>query len=143
VSLLPLQWVMVCFNRFYKSSPLQAHWGRCCCSCLLVLACLFTDYVKECLSLTLLWSLLCFSCFYKPSFPSPSTLGGEVLPLLPSPAGLFIHSSSGECLSPTLWSSGHPAFFAVFSFFFSYFFIIQIFFLLFPWVWVSLSRELC
>jgi hypothetical protein len=33
---------------------------------------------------------------------------GEVLLLLPSPTSLFIHSSSGDCSSPTLRSSGHP-----------------------------------
>jgi hypothetical protein len=38
-----------------------------------------------------------------------------VLLLLPSPAGLFIHNLSGDCSSPSL-------------FFFSYLFIIQIFF---------------
>jgi hypothetical protein len=65
------------------------------------------------------------------AFPSPSTLG-EVVPLLPSLAFLFIYTSSGECPSPTLWSSGCPTLFAM-CLFFSCLFIIQfVFFSFFP-----------
>jgi hypothetical protein len=87
-----------------------------------------------------------FSWVWQPllqALTSPSTLG-EVAPLLPSPAGLFIYSSNGECFSPTLQSSGGPALFATCLFFFNCLFIIQfVFFLFFPWVGVSLSRGLC
>jgi hypothetical protein len=37
--------------------------------------------------------------------------GGEGLPLPPSPAGLFIHSSHGDLPSPMIRSSGHPILF--------------------------------
>jgi hypothetical protein len=65
---------------------------------------------------------------------SHSKAAGQVPPLLASLAGLFIYSSMRECPSPTLWSSGCPAVFATFLFFFfSYLFIIQlIFFSFFP-----------
>jgi hypothetical protein len=60
------------------------------------------------------------------SFPH-SKLAGWGVPLLPSSAGLFVYSSVGECPSPTLQSSGHPALFATCLFFFSCLFIIQFF----------------
>jgi hypothetical protein len=37
-----LCWSMPHFSCCYKPSPLQTHWGRCCHSCLLLPACLFT-----------------------------------------------------------------------------------------------------
>jgi hypothetical protein len=53
---------------------------------------------------------------------------GELL-LLPSPAGLFIHSSNGDCSPSILWSSGCSTLFAKCLFcFFSYLFIIRIVF---------------
>jgi hypothetical protein len=48
-----LWWSTLCFNRFYKTSPLQAHWGKCCRSCFLGPVCVFTYHVKECLFSTL------------------------------------------------------------------------------------------
>jgi hypothetical protein len=65
--------------------------------------------------------------FYKLSC---SKVAGRVLPLLPSPAGLFIYSSVRDFLSPTLQPSGRPTLFATclllllfiqFGFFFSFF----------------------
>jgi hypothetical protein len=78
------------------------------------------------------------SCYYKLYC---SKVAGRGPPLLPSQAGLFIHSSVRDCPSPTLQSSGRPAPFCYMSFcccccLFS-------FFLFFPWVGVSLSRGLC
>jgi hypothetical protein len=35
------------FSCYYRPYPLQAYWGRCCHSCLLPPACLFTVCVKE------------------------------------------------------------------------------------------------
>jgi hypothetical protein len=73
-----------------------------------------------------------------------SKIAGRVLPLLPSPASLFIYSSVNECPSPTLQSSGYHTLFAKYLFFFSCLFIIQFSFVLFfPWVVVGLSRRLC
>jgi hypothetical protein len=46
---------------------------------------------------------------------SKHTGGGGTAPA--SPASLFIYSSSGECPSPTLQSSGHPTLFATCHFF--------------------------
>jgi hypothetical protein len=77
------------------------------------------------------------------SFPL-SKFAGQVPPLLPSLASLYIYSSSGECPSPTLWSSGIPTLFVTclfFSFFSAACLLFSLFFLLFfPWVGVSLSR---
>jgi hypothetical protein len=42
----------------------------------------------------------------------PLLVAGHVLLLLPSPAGLFIHSSMSDFPSPPLWHSGHPVLFA-------------------------------
>jgi hypothetical protein len=61
-------------------------------------------------------------------------------------ASLFIYSSVRECPSHTLWSSGHPALFAMCLFFFLFQLLVYYsvcFFLFFPWVGVSLSRGLC
>jgi hypothetical protein len=73
---------------------------------------------------------VCHTSLLFQAFPSPSTLG-EVAPHPPSPAGLFIYSSVRECPSPSLWSSGCPALFAMCLFFFSCLFIIQFVFFLF------------
>jgi hypothetical protein len=43
---------------------------------------------------------------------SCSKVAGRGLPLMPSPASLFIYSSMKDCPSPTLQSSGCPALFA-------------------------------
>jgi hypothetical protein len=67
---------------------------------------------------------VCHTSLLFQAFPSPSTLG-EVAPHPPSPAGLFIYSSVRECPSPSLWSSGCPALFAMCLFFFSCLLIIQ------------------
>jgi hypothetical protein len=107
---------VLCFSHFDKPSSLQAHWGRCCHYCFLAPVYLFTYCVKECLSPILWWSVLMLWLLLQ-TISSPSTLRGEVLPLLLSPASLFIHSSSGDCLSPPLWSSGCPALFAKHLFF--------------------------
>jgi hypothetical protein len=92
----------------------------------------------RCPSPTLQWSMAHFSHCYKLSCSKVAVL---VLPLLPYPASLFIYSSSGECPSPTLHSSGHPVLFAMCLFLlmlFSCLFIIQfVFFSFFPgWVLV-------
>jgi hypothetical protein len=50
------------------------------------------------------------SHFYKISC---SKVAGRVLPLLSSPASLFIYSSMRDCPSPSLRCSGCPAFFAM------------------------------
>jgi hypothetical protein len=69
-----------------------------CYNCSLFL--LFRVHIGRCTSPTLQWTVLCFSCFYKPS-PIQAHLGG-VLPLLPSPAGLFIYTScEGVPLPPS------------------------------------------
>jgi hypothetical protein len=91
--------------------------------------------MERCPFPTLLWSLPHFSCPLE-AFPSTNLLG-EVVPLLPSPAGLFIYSVSGECTSPTLWSSGCFTLFGT-----CLFCLFQLlvyyslwgFFLFFPWV---------
>jgi hypothetical protein len=43
-----LRWDVPNFSHWWKPSPLQAHWGRWCHSCLLRSACLFTVCVREC-----------------------------------------------------------------------------------------------
>jgi hypothetical protein len=48
--------------------------------------------------------------FYKLSH---SKVAGRVLPLLPSPASLFIYSSVRDCPTHTFQHSGHPALFAM------------------------------
>jgi hypothetical protein len=68
--------------------------------------------LPTCYNYSLFFNLEFMCCFYKPSPLQAHCGGGEVLPLLSSPAGLFTHSSSGDCSSPTLWSSGCPALFA-------------------------------
>jgi hypothetical protein len=50
------------------------------------------------------------------SFPL-SKAAGQVLPLLPSPAGLFIYSSCGKCSYPTLQIWGCPSLFTLCLFF--------------------------
>jgi hypothetical protein len=70
------------------------------------------------------------SHFYK---PSRSKVAGPVLPLLPSPAGLFIYRSIRDCPSPPLWHSGCPTLFAVF---FVVDYSVWVFFSFFPG-WVS------
>jgi hypothetical protein len=71
----------------------------------------------------------------------PLLVAGQVLPLLPSPDSLFIYSSMKDGPSPPS-ALRHPAlllcvFFIVVVAYYS------VFFLFFPWVGVSLSRELC
>jgi hypothetical protein len=57
----------------------------------------------------------------------------------------FIYSLHGECLFPTLWSSGCPTPFAMCLFFFFQLLVYYSvwYFLYFPWGGVSLSRGLC
>jgi hypothetical protein len=64
---------------------------------------------------------LCHSVAAVTSFPL-SKVAGWVLLLLSSPAGLFIYSYSGECPSPTLWSSMRPSSLLCVSFLFFFFF---------------------
>jgi hypothetical protein len=81
--------------------PFQAHWGRWCYSCFFRPMSLFTVNVGSgpsplsCgvfLPLALLQAL-------------PLLVTGQLLPLLPSPAGLFIYSSCGkQAFPPLLWS---------------------------------------
>jgi hypothetical protein len=61
------------------------------------------------------------------AFPSPSTLG-EVLPLLPSLASLFIYSLPDGVPLPHSPELGRPALFDMCLFFFSCLFSIQFFF---------------
>jgi hypothetical protein len=125
-----LLWFMPHFSHCYKPSPLQAYWGRWCHTCLLWLACLFTVHIRGCLFTPLWWKFHTTAAVT--SFPL-SKVAGWVLPLLPSPAGLFIYSSSGECSSPTLQSSGCPALFATCLFFqLLVYYSVWVFFLFFP-----------
>jgi hypothetical protein len=85
---------------FFKISP---SWllGVCCRSCLLESACLFTVHMGSGPSP--------FSCgvfLSPPLFQAfPLLVAGQVLPLLPSPASLFIYSSCGKWVfPPLLWS---------------------------------------
>jgi hypothetical protein len=71
---------------------------------------LFRGLVKRCPSPTLLWSMSHFSCHWKPSLL-------KVYWGMWHHSCLFIYSSSGQCSSPTLWSSGCPALFATCLFF--------------------------
>jgi hypothetical protein len=71
---------------------------------------LFRGLVKRCPSPTLLWSMSHFSCHWKPSLL-------KVYWGMWRHSCLFIYSSSGQCSSPTLWSSGCPALFATCLFF--------------------------
>jgi hypothetical protein len=87
------------------------------------LAGLFTVHMRERTSPALWWSFPHYSCCYKLS--PLQGYGGGVPPLLPSPAGLITYSSTGECSSPTLQSSGCPALFAKCLVFFKCLFIIQ------------------
>jgi hypothetical protein len=84
----------------YKFSPLQAHWGRCCCTRLLWPAYLFTVHVGSAPS-PLSMELSSHSHFFK---LSRSKVAGRVLPLLPSQAGLFIYSSVRDCPFPAFMS---------------------------------------
>jgi hypothetical protein len=75
----------------------------------------------------------------------PLLVARHVLPLLPSPAGLFIYSSVRDFPSPTLWHSGHPTLFAtcLFCFYcllvsFS-FFLLWVFF--FPGGYADLAQD--
>jgi hypothetical protein len=83
-------------------SPFQAHGGRWHCTCSLRSACLFIVHMRSGLS--------CLSCevFLPPLFPEASMLlaAKRVLPLLPSPASLFIYSSMRGCPSPLISSQG-------------------------------------
>jgi hypothetical protein len=65
---------------------------------------------------------------------------GQLLPLLPSPAGLFIYSSMRDFPSHPLLCSGHPALLAT-CLFCCYWLLLS--FSFFPWVGVGLSRGLC
>jgi hypothetical protein len=93
---------------------------------------------------------LCDGAFYAleafTSLPLSKHPWGEVLSLLPSPASFFTHSSSGDCSSPSLWSSGHPTLSGKYLFFFFQLLVYYSdwFFPLFsPWVGVILSMGLC
>jgi hypothetical protein len=79
--------------------------GLCCCSCLLQPACLFTAHIGSGSS-----PLSC-GVFLPPPLllAFPLLVAGPVLPLLLSPASLFVRVFP----SPTFWRSGHPALFAM------------------------------
>jgi hypothetical protein len=68
---------------------------------------------------------------------SHSKVAGRGLPVLPSPAGLFIYSSVWDCPSPTHTQGTPPSLLCVFLLLL---FIIQFFSLFFPLVGVNLSR---
>jgi hypothetical protein len=91
-----------------RLTPLQAHWGMWCHTCLLWPACLFTVHVGGCPS-PLRWSFLTTAAVTS----SPhSKVSGRGPPFLPSLACLFTVCLR-EYPSPPLWSSGHPALFAM------------------------------
>jgi hypothetical protein len=131
-------WSMPHFSHCYKPSPLQAHWGRRCHIHLLWPA--YLQCTRECLSPPLQWSFHTTSAVT--NFPL-SKVAGQVPPLLPSPAGLFIYSSCGECPSPVLWSSGHPTLFAMCLFFSAACLLFSLVFFLFFLPGWGLSRGLC
>jgi hypothetical protein len=110
-----LQWSMPHFSCCWMPSPLQAHWGRRCHTCLFQPACLFTLHVGKCLSSLLQWSFPHDSHCYKLSLLQGCWVG---LPLLPSLAACLFTVHVRECPSPTLWSSGRPTLFAMCLFFF-------------------------
>jgi hypothetical protein len=112
-----LRWSFPHDSCCYKPFPLQAHWGRWHHSCLLWPACLFTVHVEKCpfppppapVELSSWQSLL-------QAFPTPKLLGRCRHSCLLWLACLFtVHVT--DCLSPTLWSSGHPAVFCMCLFF--------------------------
>jgi hypothetical protein len=101
----------------YKLSHFQAHWGRWHCTHFLRPACLFTVHVGRGSS-----PISCAVFLPPPLLQAFLVLvAGRVLPLLPSPAGLFWGISPPPALQP----SGRPAFFTVviayYSVFFSFF----------------------
>jgi hypothetical protein len=105
-------------------------------SCLLWPPCLFTVHVRKYPSPLLWWCFPYDSSCYKP-FPLQGCWAGASPPVF---SGWFIYSSSGECppQSPELRVCRPLCYL---SFFFQLL-IIQVFFLFFPWVGVSLSRGL-
>jgi hypothetical protein len=133
-------WSVPHFSCCWMPSPLQAHWGRWCHTCLLLPACLFTVRVGKCPCPPLVvlstwpWLLQAFS--------SPRLLGRGRQSCLLRLACLFTVCVK-ECPSSTLQSSGHPAVFATCLFFFSTACLLFSFFFFFPWVGVNVSRGLC
>jgi hypothetical protein len=110
----------------YKLSLLQAHWGRWRYTRLLWSACLFTVHVGSAPSPLSSGSFLTQPLLQ--AFPLQGCRAG--LPLLPSPAGLFIYSSVRDCPYPPLWHSGHlPSLLQVFLLLLLF---IQVFFSFFP-----------
>jgi hypothetical protein len=108
----------------YKLFPFQAHWGRWHC----------TSFLGWFVYLQFMWEVGLppspVVVFLPPPLLQafPLLVAGRVPLLLPSPAGLFIHSSVGDC--PTLFAMCLFCCCLLFSFFF-------------PWVGVGLSRGLC
>jgi hypothetical protein len=96
------------FSQCWIPSPLQAHWGRWHHTHLLRLACLFIVHVGSA-SPTSGGAFLMIANVA--SFPC-SKVAGWGLQLLPSLACLFTVCLR-EYPSPPLWSSGHPALFAM------------------------------
>jgi hypothetical protein len=81
-------------------------------SCFLWPSCLFTVHMGSGPS-----PLSCGIFFPPPLLQVfPLLVAGRVMPLLPSPAGLFIYSSVGDCPSPPLRHSWHLALFVMYLF---------------------------
>jgi hypothetical protein len=70
-------------------------------------------------------------------------VAGQVLPLLPSLASLFIYSSMRDCHSPLFFGTQGPPPTLLLVFFIVVVYYLVCFFLCFPWVGVVLCRGLC
>jgi hypothetical protein len=77
----------LCNHHCYKFSPLQAHWGRWCYTCILWLACLFTVHMGS-VPFPLSSGAFLMTATVK-SFPPPRLLGGCRHSCLLWPAYLF------------------------------------------------------
>jgi hypothetical protein len=123
-----LWWRMPHFSRCYKPSPLQAHWGRRCHTCLLWPVCLFTVCVRECPSPALQWSFPHYSRCYKLSplqgcwvGAAPAAFSSQLV-YLQFDWGVPPHSPELRAPCPLCYVS----------FFFNCLFITQFFFSFFP-----------
>jgi hypothetical protein len=128
--------VLLGTSHCYKLSPLQAHWGRWPCSCLLWLACLFIAHVGSGYS-----PLSCGVSLPPPLLQAfPLLFAGHVLPLLPSLAWLVYLQFCEGFPSLPLWLQGAlPSLLSVFFVVIAYYSV----FFLFSLVGGQSVRGLC